>query len=199
MKILQLTSSPRLSQSTSTALAEKITARIKVGSPNAQVFRRDLVSEPHPLIDDYAVEALFTAPEQRTVEQKARVALDDALIEQLMDVDVIVVGAPMYNFGIPVQLKAWVDAVCRVGVTFTYDENGSNGLVSGKKVYLAVSRGGNYLGMPEDYQLPYLQYVLSFLGMTDIEVIVAEGMDMGADSQVRGMDSAYGKIETLFS
>ncbi|WP_323972933.1 FMN-dependent NADH-azoreductase [Aeromonas hydrophila] len=197
MKLLQITSSPRGTESTSTMLANKITNKIKEAYPDIQVTQRDLIKEPHPLIDTFTLNALFTEPQARTIEQKNRVMLDDSLINQIMETDIIVIGAPMYNFGIPVQLKAWLDAICRVGATFTYDENGSTGLVSGKKIYLAASRGGNYLGMPEDYQLPYLQHVLGFLGMTDIQLVVAEGLDMGPDAQQTGYANAYEQLNNI--
>lgn len=197
MKLLQITSSPRGSESSSTMLADKITNKIKEAYPDIQVTQRDLIKEPHPLIDTFTLNALFTEPQDRTIEQKNRVMLDDILIEQVMDADIIVIGSPMYNFGIPVQLKAWLDAICRVGTTFSYDENGSMGLVHGKKVYLAASRGGNYLGMPEDYQLPYLQHVLGFLGMTDINLVVAEGLDMGPDAQQAGYANAHEQLNNI--
>ncbi|MGL5341228.1 MAG: FMN-dependent NADH-azoreductase [Aeromonas veronii] len=197
MKLLQITSSPRGAESTSTMLANKITNKIKEIYPDIKITQRDLITEPHPIVDNFTLNALFTEPQDRTIEQKNRVMLDDILIEQVMDSDIIVIGSPMYNFGIPVQLKAWLDAICRVGATFTYDENGSTGLVTGKKVYLAASRGGNYLGMPEDYQLPYLQHVLGFLGMTDIQLVVAEGLDMGPDAQQIGFDKAYEQLKDL--
>lgn len=197
MKLLQITSSPRGAESTSTMLANKITNKIKEIYPDIKITQRDLITEPYPIVDNFTLNALFTEPQDRTIEQKNRVMLDDILIEQVMDSDIIVIGSPMYNFGIPVQLKAWLDAICRVGATFTYDENGSTGLVTGKKVYLAASRGGNYLGMPEDYQLPYLQHVLGFLGMTDIQLVVAEGLDMGPDAQQIGFDKAYEQLKDL--
>ena len=117
---------------------------------------RDLSDVPHPVLDEAALGALFTPAEQRTPEQAARVALDDALIAEIQAADVVVLGVPMYNFGVPAQLKNWIDAISRAGVTFRYTENGPEGLLKGKKVYVALARGGKYRNTPADTQVPYL-------------------------------------------
>ena len=135
--------------------------------------------------------------EQRTAEQAARVALDDALIAQVQAVDVIVLGVPMYNFGVPVQLKTWIDAIARAGVTFRYTANGPEGLLKDKKVYVALARGGLYRDTSADSQVPYLKSVLAFLGMTDVEFIYAEGLAMGADSASKAFAEAAARIEEV--
>ncbi|MNC48327.1 FMN-dependent NADH-azoreductase [compost metagenome] len=158
---------------------------------------RDLASDPHPVLDEAALGALFTPAEQRSAEQAARVALDDALIAQVQAVDVIVLGVPMYNFGVPVQLKTWIDAIARAGVTFRYTENGPQGLLQGKKVYVALARGGLYRDTPADSQVPYLKSVLAFLGMTDVEFVYAEGLAMGAEGADKAFAAAQERIGEL--
>ena len=131
---------------------------------------RDLVATPHPALDEAALGALFTPAAQRTAEQAARVAQDDALIAEIQAADVVVLGVPMYNFGVPAQLKNWIDAITRAGVTFRYTANGPEGLLKGKTVYVALARGGRYRNTPADTQMPYLRTVFNFLGMTDRRV-----------------------------
>lgn len=197
MKILQINSSARSAGANSTRLADSITARLKAANPAAVVELRDLAAHPHPVLDEAALGALFTPAEQRSPEQAARVALDDALIAQLQSADAIVLGVPMYNFGVPVQLKTWIDAIARAGVTFRYTENGPEGLVKGKKVYVALARGGVYRDTPADSQVPYLKGVLGFLGMTDVEFIYAEGLAMGPETADKAFAEAEAAIAAL--
>lgn len=199
MKILQINSSARSTGANSTRLADAITARLVANNPNAIVELRDLAANPHPVLDEAALGALFTPAEQRTNAQAARVALDDALIEQVKSAEVIVLGVPMYNFGVPVQLKTWIDAIARAGVTFRYTEQGPEGLLKDKKVYVALARGGLYRDTPADSQVPYLEGVLSFLGMTDVEFIYAEGLAMGADTATKSFVDAEASINALIA
>ena len=197
MKILQINSSARSAGANSTRLADAVTTRLKAANPSAVVELRDLAAHPHPVLDEAALGALFTPAEQRSPEQAARVALDDALIAQLQSADAIVLGVPMYNFGVPVQLKTWIDAIARAGVTFRYTENGPEGLVKGKKVYVALARGGVYRDTPADSQVPYLKGVLGFLGMTDVEFIYAEGLAMGPEAADKAFADAEAAIAAL--
>lgn len=197
MKILQINSSARSAGANSTRLADAVTTRLKAANPGAVVELRDLAAHPHPVLDEAALGALFTPAEQRSPEQAARVALDDALIAQLQSADAIVLGVPMYNFGVPVQLKTWIDAIARAGVTFRYTENGPEGLVKGKKVYVALARGGIYRDTPADSQVPYLKGVLGFLGMTDVEFIYAEGLAMGPETADKAFAEAEAAIAAL--
>ena len=194
MKILQINSSARSAGANSTRLADSITARLKAANPAAVLELRDLAANPHPVLDEAALGALFTPADQRTPEQAARVALDDALIAQVQSADAIVLGVPMYNFGVPVQLKTWIDAIAKAGVTFRYTENGPEGLIKGKKVYVALARGGLYRDTPADSQVPYLKGVLGFLGMTDVEFIYAEGLAMGPESADKAFAAAEAAI-----
>ena len=190
MKILQINASARSTGANSTRLADIITARLLARHPDAELALRDLAAQPHPVLDEAALAALFTPAEQRTPEQAARVALDDALIAQVQSADAIVLGVPMYNFGVPVQLKTWIDAIARAGVTFRYTENGPVGLLQGKTVYVALARGGLFRDTPADSQVPYLKSVLGFLGMTEVHFIYAEGLSMGPESVLKGFAGA---------
>ena len=194
MKILQINASDRSHGANSTRLADTITTRLIARNPDAIVERRDLAAQPHPVLDEAALGALFTPAEQRTPEQSARIALDDALIAQVQSADILVLGVPMYNFGIPVQLKSWIDAIARAGVTFRYTENGPQGLINGKKVYVGFARGGIYRDTASDTQAPYLKSVLGFLGMTDIEFVFAEGLALGPESSNKAFAEADAQI-----
>lgn len=195
MKILQVNSSARIHGSHSSQLADAITARLLATHPTATRTVRDLASHAHPALDEATLQALFTPADQRTPEQAARVAQDDALIAELQAADTVVIGAPMYNLGVSVQLKNWIDAISRARVTFAYTENGPVGLLTGKKVYVAVTRGGRYRDSEMDTQVPYLRTVLGFLGMKDVSFIYAEGLNLGPDAERAGLSEARQQIE----
>ncbi|HBI84623.1 MAG TPA: FMN-dependent NADH-azoreductase [Alcaligenaceae bacterium] len=197
MNILQINTSARTAQSNSTQVANAVTARLLAKHPGSSVVVRDLAANPHPVLDETALSALFTPADQRTAEQAARVALDDALIAQVQSVDTIVLGVPMYNFAISVQLKAWLDAIARAGVTFRYTDKGPEGLLKNKKVYVALARGGLYRDTPADSQVPYLKMILGFLGMTDVTFIYAEGLAMGPDSVTKAFADADAQIAAI--
>ena len=199
MNILQINASARREGAHSTRLADAVVARLKAAHPDARHTLRDLAATPHPTLDEAALSALFTAPDQRTAEQAARVALDDALIAEVQAHDTIVLGVPMYNFGTPVQLKSWIDAISRAGVTFRYTAHGPEGLRTGKTVYVALARGGIYRDTPNDAQVPYLRQVLGFLGMTDVRFLYAEGMAMGPDAVAKGFERAYADLEAALA
>ena len=195
MNVLQINSSARREASHSTRLANRIVQRLRDADPDATLTVRDLGLKPHPVLDESALGALFTPASQRTAEQSARVALDDALIAEIQAADVVVLGVPMYNFGVPAALKIWIDAIARAGVTFRYTEKGPEGLLKGKKVYVALTRGGKYRNTPSDTQVPYLKTVFGFLGLTDVSFVYAEGLAMGADAEQMAINSAYQQIE----
>ena len=195
MNILQLNSSARREGSQSTLLANTIVARLRAITPQATVTVRDLARTPHPGLDDAALQALFAPVDQRTPEQAARVAQDDALIAEIQAADIVVLGVPMYNFGISAQLKNWIDAITRAKVTFQYAASGPEGLLGGKKVYVALTRGGKYRNTPADTQVPYLKMALGFVGMTDVEFVYAEGLAMGTEAANEAMASAHQQIE----
>jgi FMN-dependent NADH-azoreductase len=199
MNILQINASARREGANSTRIADAIVARLRSAKPDARLTIRDLAAQPHPVMDEAALTALSTPAEQRTPEQAERVALDDSLIAEVQAADVIVLGVPMYNFGVPAQLKNWIDGIARAGVTFRYTETGPVGLLSGRRVYVALARGGRYRGTPADTQVPYLKTVLGFLGMTDVRFIYAEGLNMGPESEARGFAEAEADLEVAFA
>jgi FMN-dependent NADH-azoreductase len=199
MNILQINSSARTQGAHSSHLADTIVDRLRAIHPQATLTRRDLALTPHPPLDQAALDALSTPAESRTAEQAARVALDDTLIREVQATDVIVLGVPMYNFGISSQLKHWIDAIARAGVTFRYTEQGPEGLLKEKSVYLALARGGRYRGTAADSQTPYLKTLLGFLGMTDVRFAYAEGLNMGEAAAQQGLAEARADIASMFA
>ncbi|KAF1028583.1 MAG: FMN-dependent NADH-azoreductase [Burkholderia plantarii] len=180
--ILQINSAARSQGAQSTLLASELTAKLQQSNPGAKVVVRDLLANAQPHLDDSVLGAFFTPAEQRSAEQNAIVAQSDALIEELKAADVVVIAAPLYNFGISSQLKTYFDWIARAGVTFRYTANGPEGLITGKKVYVVSARGGKYAGTPNDTQTPYLKSFLGFIGLTDVSFIYAEGLNLGPDS-----------------
>lgn len=195
MNILQINSSARTVGSHSTRMANDIVSRLQTAHPGATLTLRDLGRTPHPALDEATLQALFTPSDQRTPAQNARVAQDGELIAELQAADVVVLGVPMYNFGVPAALKNWIDAVARAGVTFKYTDKGPVGLLQGKKIYVALARGGLYRDTPADTQVPYLKMLLGFLGMTDIQFFYAEGLAMGPDAEKKALASAEEQID----
>jgi FMN-dependent NADH-azoreductase len=196
MNILQINSSARGNDSESTRVAKQIVAKLVAANPGAQVTLRDVGAQPLPELDGAALGALFTPAENRNAEQAARVAKDDAIIAEAQAADAIVIGAPMYNFGIPAQLKSWFDALLRAGVTFRYTENGPEGLLKGKKVYIATARGGIYPA-DADPQVPHLRMLLNFVGLSDQDFIYSSGLAMGPDAAAKGQADADAAVAAL--
>ncbi len=148
-----------------------------------QVIKRDLAAMALPHLDADEMQSWMTEASARTEQQQALAARSDALIEDVKQADILVVAMPMYNFGVPSSFKAWIDRIARAGVTFKYTETGPVGLLSDKKIIVTAARGGQYVGTNMDTQSKYLKDVFAFLGLTDIEFIYAEGLNMGlADS-----------------
>lgn len=195
--ILLITSSLRGPAARSTLLARELVERLAARQPGVELVTRDVVSDPiHPL-DAQALAALGKPAAERSAAERALVADYDALIAELWAADAVVLGVPMYNFAIPSQLKTYFDAVARSGVTFRYGPDGAEGLLTGKKVYVVFGRGGIYRGTPADLQTPYLQTMLHFLGLHDVEYVFAEGLDMGPQALRAGLASARQTIATL--
>jgi len=197
MNILQINSSARSTGSESTRLAASIVARHLASNLGAKAVRRDLAVSPHPVLDEAALGALFTPADQRTPEQAARVALDDALIAEVIAADVIVIGSPMYNFGITVQLKSWFDAIARAGVTFSYTATGPVGHLNNKKVFVAMARGGIHKGSVNDSQTTHLRNFLGFLGLTDITFVYSEGLGMGPEAVAKAQAQADAEVNAV--
>lgn len=188
--ILQLNSAARSQGANSTLLAGELAAKLQAANPGAKLVLRDLLTDALPHLDDSILGAFFTPAEQRTPEQAAVSARSDALIAELQAADVVIIGAPMYNFGISSQLKTYFDWIARAGVTFQYTANGPEGLVKGKKAYIVSARGGKYVGTPFDSQTPHIKAFLGLIGITDVEFIYAEGLNMGPDAAGAALASA---------
>jgi FMN-dependent NADH-azoreductase len=195
--ILFVSSSARRS-SYSNQVAYALLQRLEDSDPDAEVTVRDLAKAPLPHIDDEFVTATRGPSGPQTDVQKAIAAQSDALVDELIAADTVVIAAPMINFTIPTTLKTWIDYVARAGRTFSYSETGPKGLVTGKRVFLVVARGGVYSDKKQfDFQLPYLLHVLAFLGMTDVEVIDVEGTEFGPQAAERAVAAALAAVETV--
>ncbi|MFA6060856.1 MAG: NAD(P)H-dependent oxidoreductase [Taibaiella sp.] len=177
-KILNIVTSVKGETSFSIKLSNAILEKLSVIYPGNQVHTRNLAQSPFPHLEETLFTSFHTPEEVRTEEHKDAVKHSDQAIKELMEADIIVIGVPLYNFGIPSTLKSWIDHIARAGVTFRYDSNGPEGLVVNKKVYLAIASGGIYSEGPMksyDFTEPYLRKVLGFIGMTDISTFRVEG------------------------
>jgi len=195
--LLQINSSLFGDAGQSSQLAQQFVAAWQAAHPGATVITRDIGREPVPHLDAARFAALLSKPEQRTPEQQQVVDYADALLDEVRRADVIVLGLPMYNFGVPSSLKAYFDHLARAGVTFRYTENGPVGLLGGKKVYVFAARGGAYVGTPADSQTGYVRTFLAFLGLDDIEFVYAERLNMGEDSKQTALQAAQQEIRQL--
>lgn len=181
--LLQINSSLFGNQGNSSQLANEFVQQWQERHPTGKVVLRDLAGEPIPHLTASRVQALFTPEADRTPEQQAVVDFSDALIAEIQAADVIVLGVPLYNFGVPSTLKAYFDHIARAGVTFKYTETGAVGLLADKPVYILAARGGVYQGSPGDIQTQFLTTFLGFVGLKDIRFIYAEGLNMAQKEQ----------------
>lgn len=200
MKILHLDSSILGQGSVSRLLSAEIVARLKAENPAAVVTYRDLAAEPVPHLSGAYLAAGGQPADQRAPEIQRDLDLGAAIMEEFLGADVVVIGAPMYNFSVSSQLKAWIDRVSVAGKTFRYTEKGPEGLAGGKKVIIASSRGGIYSSGPGaaiDHQEPYLRAVFGFFGIADIDYIRAEGVNYGPEQREQAIGSARAGIGVL--
>ena len=196
--LLQLNASINNSNGQSSQLANQFVAGFRETHPETKIIVRDVAAaEAVPHLDAERFGAFITKPEERSNAQHAVVAYSDALIAELQQADVIVLGLPMYNFGVPSQLKAYFDHIARAGLTFRYTDKGPEGLLAGKKVYVFAARGGLYAGTPMDTQTSYVRDFLRFLGMTDVEFVYAEGLAISPQSKEAGLARAVAEIARL--
>jgi FMN-dependent NADH-azoreductase len=195
--LLQIQSSLFSSGGHSSQLASDFVSVWQDNHPETQIRIRDLAQKPLPHLDAERVTAFLTSPQNRTVTQQKLVDLSDELIAELKQSDMIVIGLPMYNFGIPSTLKAYFDHIARAGVTFRYTENGPEGLLTDKKVYIFAARGGQYAGTALDSQTTYVRDFLNFLGITSVEFVYAEGLNMGTDKKEKALTAAKTKLTVL--
>jgi FMN-dependent NADH-azoreductase len=187
MKLLHIDSSITGAESVSRQLTARIVEGLRKGSPETTTTYRDLVKNPLP----------HHALSHEAEEDRAAAA---ATLNEFLEADVVVIGAPMYNFALPTQLKAWLDTILVAGKTFRYTENGVEGLTGPKRVIVASSRGGVYSDgpmTPFDHQEAYLRHVLGFIGIGDVEFVRAEGVGMGPDARRQAIESALGQADTI--
>ena len=195
-KILLINNSIYGNQGKSSALANAFVERMLECNPDAQVTSRDLAKAPvsHLSLDEFNA---VSAPEnERTPEQAKTASVADALIREVMEADVLVIGSPTYNFSISSSLKAWFDRIARAGTTFRYTPNGPEGLLS-CKAYIFISSGGVYQGTDTDFQTSYIRHFLHFLGIRNIEFTYVEGVAMRDGTFDKSMQKARDRLEEL--
>ena len=193
--ILHVDSSPLGDRSVSRKLTAQTVSALQARYPDSTIIVRDLGTTPLPHLDGVTLGAFFTPPDQRTTALNDAAILSDRAVDEVLAADIIVIGVPMWNFGIPSALKAWIDHIVRAGRTFKYGAAGPESLLpKGKRAIVVSSRGGVYSAGPMqmmDYQETYLKAVFGFIGLTDISFVRAEGMAMGEDA----VKSAIGTAE----
>jgi FMN-dependent NADH-azoreductase len=194
--ILQLNTSLNGPTGLSSRLAGDFAAALAVAS-GAGIVVRDLADQPVPHLTAERFAAFGTPASDRTLEQQRHVAESDALIEELRRADVLVIGLPMYNFGVPSTFRAWFDHVARAGVTFRYTPEGPLGLLAGRRAYVFATRGGQHAGTAADLQTAYVRQVLGFLGIREVEFVYAEGLAFGAQQRERAVAAATARIREL--
>jgi FMN-dependent NADH-azoreductase len=198
MKLLHIDSSIQGQNSMSRTLTAEIVEKQRRLNPGLEVIYHDLAEEPLPHLSGLHLAAAQAGVSEHTRELQHDLARSEAALEEFLAADIVVVGAPMYNFGVPSQLKAWIDRLSVVGKTFRYSEKGAEGLAGGRKVIVASSRGGVYgVDTPMaalDHQETYLRSVFGFIGITDIEFVRAEGVSMGPDAREKALEAARAAI-----
>src|SRR6266851_1547552 len=195
--LLQIQASIFSNGGQSSRLAERFVSQWRAANPGAEVITRDLARDPVPHLTAERFQAFLAKPEERTLQQDADAAYSDTLIDELKRADVIVLGLPMYNFGLPSSLKAYFDHIARAGRTVSYTEKGPVGLLTGKKAYVFATRGGLYAGGALDTQTPYVRDFLRFLGINDVEFVYAEGLGMGDAAKNAALAKAENAIGSL--
>lgn len=193
MNVLHIDSGILGDHSVSRRLTAAVAAQIKAEQADAAITYRDLVANPLPHLSGAHLMAANAKPEDIDAQIAADVAESAAVLEEFLAADTIVLGVPMYNFSLPSQLKAWIDRIAVSGKTFSYSAEGPKGLAGGKKVIIVSTRGGHYSAGPAavmDHQESYLKTVLGFLGVTDIEIVRAEGLNLSPDSKIEAISEA---------
>lgn len=193
LNILQINSSGRRNGSVTRMLSSELTAALDDKHGSTNVVQRDVGSKT-PFVDEAWIEANFTSDDDRTQKHRDTLAYSTELVEELKNADALVIGVPVYNFSITASLKAWIDMIARARLTFRYTENGPVGLLTGKKAYLVVATGGVPVGSPVDFATPYLRHALSFVGITDVEIIAADRVNSNA---AESLDRARAQIAEL--
>ncbi len=174
LKVLRVDASGRSEGSVSRALGAEVLDQLWRGQYHLEVTHRDLAIDAPPFVNAGWIGATFTPEHDRNPDQRAALGQSDEMVTELQDADVVLIATPVYNFGVPAALKAWIDMIARVGKTFRYTENGPEGLLRGKRAILVVATGGTAVDSDIDFATPYLRHVLGFIGITDVEVIAAD-------------------------
>jgi FMN-dependent NADH-azoreductase len=195
--LLQIRSSIFSNGGESSRLADRFVAAWRAENPTGKVVVRDLAVDPPPHLDAARFGAFLATPAERTPEQLAVATYSDILVNELRSAAVVVLGLPLYNFGVPSALKAYFDHIARAGVTFRYTESGPVGLLPGKRVYVFATRGGVYAGTPRDTQTSYVRDFLAFLGMNDVSFVYAEGLAMSGEAKAQALAQAHASIDQL--
>ena len=180
--ILHINASARREGSISRSLSQAVVDRIS--SVDTNVVTRDIGSSPLPILTEAWVGANFTPDDDRSAEQRETLALSDRLIAEIEAADTLVLGVPVYNFGVPAAFKAWIDLVARARKTFKYTENGPVGLLEGKKAYVVIASGGTPSGSEIDFATPYVRHVLGFLGIHDVSFVAADQLMAAGDEKI---------------
>lgn len=178
-RILRIDASPRDDDSVSRRIADRVVASL--GGP---VTRRDLTRDAPPHVTGEMVASYFTPPAERGEAQRAAIAASDEVVAELRAADVVVIATPIYNFGVPASLKAWADLAARVGETFRYGADGPEGLLKGKRAILVIASGGTGVDSGIDWATPWLRFFLGFIGIDDVTVLAADGLNAGAEEKI---------------
>ena len=183
--------------SQSTALANAFSEQYLANHSDTQLTVRDLIENPIPHLDAHIIAAFSSEAEGRSPEQQAILDFSQELIDELNNADAVVLGLPMYNFNVPSQLKAYMDQVARAGITFKYTENGPEGLLKDKPVYVLAARGGVHAGQITDTQTDFIKTFFGFIGIKQVEFIYAEGLNMSGEVKDQSLAKAKTSIEHL--
>lgn len=181
--VLAVNSSSRYQNSATRAVTRLIANRLLNNDSDLSLVDRDLV-KGIDFIDEPWIAANFTAPDERSVQQRETLAVSDSLVQEVLDAQAIIIAAPLYNFSIPAMLKAWIDQIARANLTFKYTEDGPVGLIEGKKAYVVIASGGVPVGSDMDFSSQYLEHVLGFIGISDVTIIDASDVDLTAEDGV---------------
>ncbi len=191
--ILRIDASARRTGSVSRELSDQIVARYDAAG-DVSVTVRDLAGGV-PLIDEDWVGANFTPADQRSDSQREKLALSDTLVGEVKAADVLVIGLPIYNFGVPAAFKAWIDQVARAGLTFKYSEYGPKGLLEGKRAIVAVASGGTEAGSEIDFATGYVRHVLGFIGIEDVVFVKADRMMLDAEATLKAARESVERLD----
>lgn len=196
MNALVVNSSGRTEYSVSRQLVAELMTELEIKHPDLHVHYRD-VAAGMPYVNDLMIAGFYTPVDARSADQTQALAFSDLLVQELKAADMLIIGAPIYNFSIPAALKAWIDLIARAGLTFSFSADGPMGLLHDKKAYLVVASGGVEVGSPYDMATPYLRQVLGFVGITDVEIISADQLNLLGEQPIGSAREAIQRIHAI--